>query len=145
MDSGSTWKEVTGEAAPTSARPKAGWIGALPTICAVHCLVAPVLVSTLPFFAATHAFEGWLLGASAVLAVASLGTSWRLHGQSAVWLVAAVGFAVWSLAVAGLLEPLPEAVMSPLGGMMVAGSLFWNGRLRHQAACGPCACPAHGD
>ena len=145
MNSGSTWKDVTSEGALTSARPQAGWIGALPTICAVHCLVTPVLVSALPFFAATHALEGWFLAASAVLAVASLTTSWRLHGRSAVWVIAAVGFVVWSASVAGWLEPLPEAVMSPVGGMLVAGSLFWNGRLRHRAACGPCACPVHGD
>ncbi len=145
MDSGSTWKQVTGQAALPSARPSRAWIGALPTICAVHCLVAPVLVSALPFFAAAHAFEGWLLGASALLAGASLMTSWRLHGRSTVLVLAVVGFGVWTLAVAGLLGPLPEALMSPIGGMLVAGSLFWNGRLRHQAACGPCACPAHGD
>ena len=143
MDSGSTWKDVTGEEALTSAGPDAVWIGVLPTICAVHCLVTPVLVSVLPFFAATHAFENWLLAASALLAVASLATSWRLHGRSAVWLVAAVGFGVWSTSVAGWLEPLPEAVMSPVGGLLVASALFWNGRLRHQAACGSCACPAH--
>ena len=34
MDSGSTWKDVTGEGALTSAGPNAAWIGALPTICA---------------------------------------------------------------------------------------------------------------
>ena len=144
MDSGSTWKDVTGEEALTSASPS-GWIGALPTICAVHCLVAPILVPALPFFAASHALEGWFLAASAVLAVASLATSWRLHGRLSVWLIAAVGFGVWGMSVAGLLAPLPEALMSPLGGVLVAGSLFWNGRLRHRAACGPCACPAHGD
>ena len=89
--------------------------------------------------------EGWLLAASAVLALASLPTSWRLHGNRAVWLMAAAGLAVWSTSVAGWLEPLPEAAMSPLGGLLVAGALFCNGRLRHQAACGPCACPVHGD
>ena len=145
MNSGSTWKDVTGGGERAGADPKAAWIGALPTICTIHCVVAPVLVSTLPFFAATHALEGWLLAASAVLALASLATSWRLHGNGAVWLMAAAGFAVWSTAVAGWLEPLPEAAMSPLGGLLVAGALFWNGRLRHQTACGPCACPAHGD
>lgn len=144
MNPGSTWKDVTGEGALAGAGPRAAWIGALPTICAVHCVVAPVLVSTLPFVAATHALEGWLLAASAALAVASLATSWRLHGRRAVWLIAAAGFAVWITSVAGWLEPLPEAATSPLGGLLVAGALFWNGRLRHQAACGPCSCPAHG-
>ncbi len=144
MDSGSAWKDVTGDGTLASARSRAGWISVLPTICAVHCLVTPVLASTLPFFATTHALEGWLLAVSAVLAVASLATSWRLHGRWAVWLVAGAGFVVWSSSVAGWLGPLPEAAMSPLGGLLVAGALFWNGRLRHQAACGPCLCPVHG-
>ena len=139
----STWKDVSGEGARAGVGPGGTWIGALPTICAVHCVAAPVLVSTLPFFAATHALEGWLLAASAVLAIATLATSWRLHGRGAVWLVVTAGFVVWGASVAGWLEPLPEAAMSPLGGLFVAGALFWNGRLRHQAACGPCACPVH--
>ena len=145
MDSGSTWKDVTGEDSLASAPPGAGWIGALPTICAVHCLVTPLLASTLPFFAATHALEGWLLAVSAVLTVAALATSWRLHGRWAVLWMTVAGFAVWGLSVAGLLAPLPEAATSPMGGLLVAGALFWNGRLRHQAACGPCSCPVHGD
>ena len=29
------------------------------------------------------------------------------------------------------------------GGFVVAGSLFWNGRLRHKAVCASCACPVH--
>jgi len=145
MNAGSTWRDVADQEPLTGSGANAGWVGVLPTICAVHCLVTPVLASTLPFFAATHALEGWLLAASAALAVASLATSWRRHGRSAVWWLAGAGFAVWGLSVAGGLEPLPEAATSPLGGLLVAGALFWNGRLRHRAACGPCACPAHGD
>ena len=43
------------------------------------------------------------------------------------------------------LAPLPEAVTSLLGGLLIAIALFRNGRLRHQAECGPCSCPAHED
>jgi hypothetical protein len=120
-----------------------GWTGFLPAICAVHCLAMPLLASTLPFFAATHAWEVWLLAVSVVLAGATLAFSWRLHGRLVVWLVASVGFAVWIAALAGWTSPLPESLMSPLGGSLVATSLFWNGHLRHKAVCGSCTCPVH--
>ncbi len=54
-----------------------------------------------------------------------------------------MGFSVWIAALAGWLGTLPEALMSPLGGLLVAISLFWNGHLRHRAVCGSCACPVH--
>ncbi len=120
-----------------------GWSGILPAVCAVHCLAMPILASTLPFFAATHSWEAGLLALSALLAGVTLASSWRLHGRWAVWAVALLGFAVWIAALAGWLGPLPESLMSPVGGVLVAGSLFWNGHLRHKAVCGSCACPVH--
>ncbi len=144
MNSETSWRGVSGRQALVDARPSA-WIAAVPTICAVHCVVTPVLVSTLPFFAATHALEAWLLGASALVVAASLRASWRLHGRPMVGAVAAAGLGVWSLSAAGWLAPLPEAATSPLGGLLVGVALVWNGRLRHQGACGQCSCPAHGD
>ena len=128
--------------APDTA-PASDWLGVLPAICAVHCLAMPIVASTLPFFAATHAWEGWLLGLSAVLATATLAASWRTHGRWVVWILASVGFAVWAAALAGWSGALPESVVSPVGGLLVAGSLFWNGHLRHKAVCGACACPVH--
>ena len=103
----------------------------------------PILASTLPFFAATHVWEAWLLALSSLLATVALAASWRLHRGRVVLAVAALGFAVWIAALNGWLDPLPESLMSPLGGLLVAVSLFWNGHLRHQAVCGPCACPVH--
>jgi hypothetical protein len=103
----------------------------------------PIAASTIPFFAATHAWEAWLLGLSAVLATATLASSWRTHGRWAVWVIASLGFAVWIAALAGWSGTLPESVVSPVGGLLVAGSLFWNGHLRHKAVCGSCACPVH--
>jgi hypothetical protein len=57
--------------------------------------------------------------------------------------VAGLGFAIWVGALAGWLGPLPEGLMSPVGGALVAIALFWNGHLRHQSVCGSCPCPAH--
>ena len=143
MESRTIWKGVA-EASAASAEGRGSvWFGALPAICAVHCLAMPILASTLPFFAATHAWESWLVALSALLVALTLGTSWTLHGRWSVWALASLGFAVWIAALAGWLGTLPESLMSPLGGLLVALSLFWNGHLRHQAVCGACACPVH--
>jgi len=143
MEPGTIWKDVHDPPAASVEGPLRGWSGVLPAICAVHCLAMPILASTLPFFAVTHTWEVWLLSVSALLAGATLASSWRLHGRPAVWGVASLGFAVWVAALAGWMGPLPESLMSPLGGSLVAISLFWNGHLRHQAVCGSCACPVH--
>ncbi len=143
VESGTIWKDPGGPATDTPESQVSGWFGALPAICAVHCLAMPILASTLPFFAATHAWEAWLVALSGLLAAATLGTSWRAHGRWSVWALASLGFAVWIAARAGWLGMLPESLMSPVGGLLVAISLFWNGHLRHKAVCGSCACPVH--
>ena len=143
VESGTIWKDVDGASTAPSGGRASGWFGALPAICAVHCLAMPILASTLPFFAATHAWEAWLVAFSGLLAAVTLGTSWRAHGRWSVWTLASLGFAVWIAALAGWFGTLPESLMSPLGGLLVALSLFWNGHLRHQAVCGSCACPVH--
>ena len=143
VEPGTIWKDGV-ESPVVSAEGRASrWPGVLPAICAVHCLAMPILASTLPFFAATHVWEVWLLALSSLLATVALAASWRLHRRRVVLAVAALGFAVWIAALNGWLDPLPEALMSPLGGLLVAVSLFWNGHLRHQAVCGSCACPVH--
>jgi hypothetical protein len=143
MEAETIWKDGGDPPAASGQGLASSWSGVLPAICAVHCLAMPILASTLPFFAATHAWEAWLLGVSVLLAAGTLASSWRLHGRRAVWGVASLGFAVWVAALAGWLGPLPESLMSPLGGSLVAISLFWNGHLRHQSVCGSCACPVH--
>ncbi len=143
VESGTIWKDADGPSTATAEGRASGWFGAVPAICAVHCLAMPILASTLPFFAATHAWEAWLVALSALLAAVTLAASWRLHGRRVVWVLASLGFAVWIAALAGWLGALPASLMSPLGGLLVAISLFWNGHLRHQAVCGSCACPVH--
>ena len=143
VESRAIWKGVDEASADSAEGQGSVWVGALPAICAVHCLAMPILASTLPFFAATHAWEAWLVALSALLVALTLGTSWRLHGRWSVWALASLGFAVWIAALAGWLGTLPESLMSPFGGLLVALSLFWNGHLRHQAVCGACACPVH--
>ena len=129
--------------APVGSESTDGWVGAVPAVCAVHCVLTPLFASTLPFFAHTTVVETWLLALSVLMASASLVVSWRSHGRWVVWGLAAFGFLVWGSAVAGWVGPLSERVVAPVGGLMVAVSLFWNGRLRHRAVCDSCACPVH--
>ena len=140
---GTASNEVADGSALVDTKSTRAWVGAVPAVCAVHCLVTPLLASTLPFFAHTTVVETWLLALSVMMAFASLAVSWRSHGRWVVWGLAAFGFLVWGTAVAGSLELLPEAVVAPVGGSLVAVSLFWNGRLRHKAVCASCACPVH--
>lgn len=53
------------------------------TLCAIHCLALPLLISILPaiglgFFVETP-FEGVMIATSITIAAISLGSSWRLH------------------------------------------------------------------
>ncbi len=143
VEPGTALKVVADGSALVDSKSTRGWVGAVPAVCVVHCLVTPLFASTLPFVAHTTVVETWLLALSMVMAFASLVVSWRSHGQWVVWALAACGFLVWGMAVAGSVELLPETVAAPFGGFLVAGSLFWNGRLRHKAVCAACACPVH--
>ena len=87
--------------------------------------------------------EWTFLAISAVLALWSLMVTVSTHGQRWIWAPVVAGFAIWASAIAGWTEPAPEFLMAPLGGLVVAAGLFWNGQLRHRAVCASaCACPA---
>ena len=143
MEAGPIWKDAMEPPAASAEGRASSWFGVLPAVCAVHCLAMPILASTLPCFAATHSWEAGLLAFSALLAVITLAASWWLHGRWGFWFTASLGLAVGVAALVGWLSPLPESLESRLGGLLVAGSLFWSGHLRHKAVCGTCACPVH--
>ena len=103
LESAIASKEVAPAAAavPVGSESTSGWVGAVPTVCAVHCLVTPLFASTLPFFAHATVVEIWLVALSALMALASLSVSWRSHGQWGVWGLAAFGFLIWGADVLG--------------------------------------------
>ena len=119
------------------------WATVLPATCAIHCTVTPLLATTLPLLALSHKLEWLILASAVVLAGVSLRITWPAHRRVGVLVLAGAGLAIWTLAIFGWLAPLPEPVMSPFGGLMLAGALFWNGRLRHEAACTDCGCGMH--
>jgi MerC mercury resistance protein len=120
------------------------WATVLPAACAIHCTVTPLLAVSLPVLALSHRLEWLLLASAVVLAGFSLRITWPTHRRMGVLFLAGFGLLMWGTALLGWLEPLPEPLMSPLGGLTMAGALLWNGRLRHKAACNDCGCGMHG-
>lgn len=97
----------------------------LSAICIVHCILTPVILLALP---ALHAFE-WYHGTLHVvfaiiiplLALAAFIPGYKLHGDSRVFKIALVGFA---LVIAGIIIPheLEIEWLEPV--FSIAGSIF---------------------
>lgn len=127
----------------SSLRRPALWTAALPLACAVHCLLMPLVALFVPLLAPAHGLEAVLMGASALLAAAVTRGGVRAHGRRAVWVPVLLGTAVWGASVAHAAGPLPEQATHVLGSVLLAGGMVWNARLRHEASCRSCGCPAH--
>jgi hypothetical protein len=119
------------------------WTAALPLACAVHCVLMPLATMFVPFLAPAHELEAVFMLASAALALALVRGGVRAHGRRAVWLPVLLGIAVWGAGIAHLGGPLPEPVTTVVGSVLLAGGMFRNARLRHEAECRSCGCPAH--
>jgi len=117
------------------------WAAVLPAACALHCTLAPLLASLLPLLHADHRWEWAFWGFGLVVGFLFLRLSWPAHRRWSVPALAAAGAAIWGAALLGWVGP--EAVAAPLGGLMMAGALWWNGRLRHAAVCADCSCRMH--
>ncbi|MBW3655159.1 MAG: MerC family mercury resistance protein [Gemmatimonadetes bacterium] len=133
----------------TSARartaPALGWAAALPLLCSVHCLAAPLLAVLAPAFAIAPAAEHAVQLASAVLAVALAWSGLRAHGRTIVLSPPALGMGVWAAPEIAGLGGGAEQAAHVAGGLILAAGMLWNGHLRHQPACHHCGCPAHHD
>jgi hypothetical protein len=127
----------------SSLRRPALWSAALPLACAVHCVLMPLATLFVPFLAPAHELEAVFMLVSAALALALTRGGVRAHGHGAVWAPVLLGIAVWGASIAHLGGPLPEPVTTVLGSVLLAGGMVWNARLRHEAECRSCGCPAH--
>ena len=116
----------------------------LPTACAIHCLLAPVLVAALPLIHIGEVIEPFLLAISVVIGGLESRSGFRVHRRWQVGAVVVLGASVWAASLMGLFLPwAPEPFTSAAGGLLVAAALFWNGRLRHALECAQeCSCPA---
>jgi hypothetical protein len=120
------------------------WAAAVPLLCAAHCLGAPLAVSLAPALALPAAAEP-LVQAATLLFAGWLGMRGvAVHGRRAVFAPMAAGVALW---IAGALAEgyaaSAEQALVIAGSLAIAGGLWWNGRLRHDATCRACGCGAH--
>ena len=116
----------------------------LPTACAIHCILTPLLVAALPIMQFGDVVEPAFLALSLVIGTVEARSGFRVHGRLAVGVAVLIGALVWSASLSGLLLPwLPEPITSASGGLMIAAALYWNGQLRHRLECATdCSCPA---
>lgn len=121
------------------------WAAALPLLCSVHCIAAPMLAVAAPALAIAPAAEHAIQFVSALLAMAMAWSGLRAHGRPLVLVPMALGMGVWAVAETVGVEGAAEQAAHVAGGVLLAAGMLWNGHLRHQALCHHCGCPAHHD
>lgn len=129
----------------TTARRGLDWAAALPLLCAAHCVASPLLVLAVPALGLGHEAEPLVQGASALLAAGAAWSGIRTHRRVAVLLPMLGGVLLWMVSAGLGLHGAAEAVTGVAGGLLLAGGMLWSGRLRHDASCNHCGCPAHHD
>ena len=122
-----------------------GWAAAVPLLCAVHCIAAPVLVLAAPALALDGGVEAAAQGFSAALAALAAWSGIRAHRRWTVLAPMTAGLALWTTPAAIGWAGLAESAAHAAGGVLLAAGMVWSARLRHRAACASCGCPAHGD
>jgi hypothetical protein len=129
----------------TARRRGLDWATALPLLCAAHCVASPLVVIAVPALGWGHAAEPLVQAASALLAAGAAWSGIRTHGRLAVLLPMLAGMVLWAASAVLDLHGAEEAAAGVTGGLLIAGGMLWSGRLRHDAACHHCGCPAHHD
>ncbi len=118
-----------------------GWTSAAPLLCAVHCLLTPVLIFTVPVLAVSSTLEWSFLMLTAVLAVPALISGLRTHGEAKVVGPIVLGLLLWAGSLLHVFHPLNEEVTTLLAALITATGLVWNSRLHcatGQESCTAC-------
>lgn len=129
--------------APARSPAGGSWAAALPVLCAVHCLAAPILAVIAPALALPSLAEHAVQAASVLLASAMAYSGIRAHGDRRVLIPMALGAAMWMAADPLAWTGAALVIGHVAGGLLLAAGMAWNGHLRHRASCGACVCPAH--
>lgn len=114
------------------------WVGWTTAVCAVHCLLSPVLVLALPVLALGEAIERVVLVALLPLSVALLWRGVRRHRRIGPCAPMAAGLASWLAALAGAAHGVAQAGLVAAGGALVFLSLQWSTRLAARCGCTSC-------
>ena len=129
--------------APARSSAGGSWAAALPLLCAVHCLAAPVLALIAPALQLPSLAEHVVQAGSVLMAASMAVYGIRAHGDRRVLAPMGLGAALWIAADALAWTGAALTLGHVAGGLLLAAGMAWNGHLRHQAACGACVCPAH--
>ncbi len=124
-----------------------GWTSAAPILCAVHCLMTPVLVVTVPALVVSLTLEWSFLLFTLVLAGPALFSGLQTHGETRVIVPVALGLLLWGGSLVHLFHPIPEDATTPLAALITATGLVWNSRLHCQVGqenCSACEEGGHG-
>ena len=107
--------------------------------CAIHCVLTPVIVSVAPGLGLPHEIEWGML---AVAGAFGLWTALTVPERRGLRLVAVLlGVAIWTASLSEFLHPLPEAVGSSIGAILVAASLLHASFCCRERDCEVCGDP----
>jgi len=107
-----------------------------PLVCVVHCLAAPLLLSLAPSLAENRLVEAVLVAIASVVGIGTIIRGIRLHERLQALFPLAAGISVWVAALTIPDSPVPEVVLMVVAGVLVAGAMFWDARLRPGHTCG---------
>lgn len=106
-------------------------------ICAVHCILPPVLISYSAFnllpFLENPVFEFILLGSALLFALISLWPSYKDHSVKTPLLLAIIAFSAMSIGLFLHIENV-EMISMVLGGGLLAYAHFYNWKLNNKRA-----------
>ena len=106
-------------------------------LCAVHCAVVPLLITTLPLlglgFLANPLVEWSMITLALFLGIYAIGFSYfRVHHKRLPMVLLVIGFLI--IIVGHLfITSWKEAIIVPIGGLMIATAHFFN--FRYTAMC----------
>ncbi len=106
-------------------------------LCAVHCAIVPILITTLPLlglgFLANHWLEWGMILFALFIGVYAIGLSFfRTHHRALPMILLILGFLI---IIAGhlFIRNWREAIIVPMGGLLIAIAHFFN--FRYSRAC----------
>jgi hypothetical protein len=119
------------------------WAVAVPLLCAVHCLAAPLLLVIAPSLVATPWMEGALMVVAAGLALPLVMQGVRSHGAWWIWIPAVAGLTLWGVELTRLPVGVSDVALTLGGSTLLAVAILLNARIRHRQGGNECSCPAH--
>lgn len=101
------------------------------TICAIHCAIVPVLITTLPLmglgFLANPWVEWGMIILALMLGISSIAVSYfKVHRRPLPIVLLLAGFS--AIAIGHLFVSWMEAIIVPLGGLTIAAAHFLNNK-----------------